>query len=1218
MRQLNESYRLLFFSHFNLYFLLWRKTTRNISFMSAEKAVIQASRAVERHAFTEALECLMEVNPNDVLQCSPCVRDALLALRGLVLCLLGAHHEALQLMHRLVLGPLSEMMTEKEATEHPEGVERIKKFVLNYGAGGKGNEAIQKACGGKSGRVEVLKSATCVLTYCSPLPHVNGHSFFSNATLLKAIYAAEYEKLAPSGTSPAFVAAAENYFHECVRVEDYGKAQQIASLLSRHHSGSKKYRMWGIEALLGQLEGGDAADDSMRPLQLSMVTKMLDRFLATDVPHLSDDMLPPPLDEVHPTHPGTHPPSSFSEEEEGERRVSTPAMAWSYVQVLLEQHGLEGAGEWEAPVPTSMPATWKTMMDFIVSPRGALLGCPSRRLECLAETLQQMARLTETHASASHAPMVVYYLSLSNEVARELWARTPDNWTVFEIYRATMLELCKYTEVLESNVVKGELKVFGVGPRVWREGERLQLRKEEDSWIAPPGESVAFSASEASHSLEKALSLTKALQQAMIQQRGEKGVRRGPYLAELALLQDRLGAFPAGGEAREAAQRKLEEAVVAYAQRFCQVPCCFLDVSTFLTPFSATSIFLSGCEGFGALRALAEEGKLDEGWMRLVQEESPAMEKLSLAAHTRMILGLRCLLAAWGAGGSFSFPSLEHMRWSVECCFTCFHRSQHLSASLLRSEEGCTDGYLLCAANIAFYAWYGTHHHDQHSAQSSPSDVRASVDLLARVFAQLQWVPRGNNNPMLLLWRVGMASLLGVFDDAAVEQLKLSHIQLDTMSHVGWWAALSGLPLYGSGSPSSLSTREEMTRLGSEGGWLGEWTRTASWFYQQLPKDVGKARRSAVKRFSWRAVRSVASFESKQRRSLARLWNPVESTAIALVNAQTYKNVVEVLSIMRSSLYVSLEEFKWLQSTPCGLEDNTDWLLIQSLLLAPIRKEATNPPTLSEALSRVLIPMPSMEDRLRGQWGESLLYSLLFLCDVAHAGKQEEESKIAKLMKSKKSKARDTGNAGASEDVWKATVGPWRWMGWSSVVPENPLEMQLLPVLRPIAAVVGKLLRKGAHQDLNDDRYQSFSLERAGKGAVEGSTESVEALQAVLEGVLQECPLPSGWPHALEAFLMPSGVVLMSALRLCRVLTPLKAVLQQWSSCFAEFLVTVKDRLEGGEWNCHALGLCEDGEDTGLEKEAEGLRVVRRLQNEKNRRVLRLVEDLLVDARAMA
>nr|CCC90919.1 unnamed protein product [Trypanosoma congolense IL3000] len=170
-------------------------------------------------------------------------------------------------------------------------------------------------------------------------------------------------------------------------------------------------------------------------------------------------------------------------------------------------------------------------VDFLCSKRGWRVGLPEARLEMLAVTLQLNGEKGK-----------------ANAVAKQAWRRQPDNWTFVQLYLKSLSEEDQSDGLMELD-----------GPD---ESKRMTV-----------------DVSDGDRTLADALRFARSLSKVVCETAAKGHVPRGPFMAELEIL-SLLG---------DVAQ--LREAIVAYAQRFFRLSCCYLDVSTYLDAASAEAIY---------------------------------------------------------------------------------------------------------------------------------------------------------------------------------------------------------------------------------------------------------------------------------------------------------------------------------------------------------------------------------------------------------------------------------------------------------------------------------------------------------------------------------------------------------------------------------------------------------------------------------------------------
>ncbi|GET90637.1 hypothetical protein, conserved [Leishmania tarentolae] len=432
---------------------------------------------------------------------------------------------------------------------------------------------------------------------------------------------------------------------------------------------------------------------------------------------------------------------------------------------------------------------YATAVDFLLSERAAKIGLLETRLETLARMLQKAGR----------APA-------ANAVARYLWSQESDNWTSFTIYKDTLVPASDIDAGKEGS---DEPVLVVLGP--------------------VPEMHATIDCTMAHHSLEEALQLARELQEQEELKHPNK-YRRGPYLAELDLLHSLQSA-------------DMQERVIAYVERFYRKPSCYLDISTFLTPAIAASVY---------------------EWSRSCASSAPGHE---VDVHTRRILGLRCLVGSWEERPAGAEPR------ALFCeCVEAYRSSRHLSESLSWSEEGLCDGYITVALNIALRCY---------AADKTSPDCSYLVEGLDL----MNMVDRRMNNPTWLIYAVCFANILGLTECAALHQLAFKSVQRDTMAHVGYWPLLTGLAL------------ED----------VANWDSWAEDYYSLQERDCSLLRAKVFNYTSWPAMQDVQRFEAAQSNSLYRWQCPANAFTSALLECQTQKDVKESLKISVEELWAAWE-----------------------------------------------------------------------------------------------------------------------------------------------------------------------------------------------------------------------------------------------------------------------------------------------------------------------
>ncbi|KAG5498563.1 hypothetical protein JKF63_02849 [Porcisia hertigi] len=432
---------------------------------------------------------------------------------------------------------------------------------------------------------------------------------------------------------------------------------------------------------------------------------------------------------------------------------------------------------------------YDTAVEFLLSERAAKIGLLTTRLEVLARILQKAGRV-----------------SAANAVARYLWTQGSDNWTPFTMYKDTLLPAAGSDAVQEVSA-----------------GSVLELRG------PVPELRTTIDCTMAHHSLEEAVQLARELQVQEEEKHPDK-LRRGPYLAELDLL-------------HSLQSTDMQSRVIAYVERFYSKPSCYLDISTFLTPAIAASVY---------------------EWSRSSVATAQGDE---LIVHTRRILGLRCLVGSWE-----ETPTTGELRALFRECEEAYQSSKHLSKSLVWSAEGLCDGYITVAMNIALRGYAADEDSPEYSYLVEGLNLMGHVD-------------RRMNNPTWLMYAVCFASLLGLSDCEALHQLAFKNVQRDTMAHVGYWPMLTGLAL------------ED----------VANWDSWAEDFYSRQERDCSLLRAKVFNYMSWPAMQDVQRFEASQVNSLYRWQCPANEFTAALFECQTQKDVRECFETRLDMLWAAWE-----------------------------------------------------------------------------------------------------------------------------------------------------------------------------------------------------------------------------------------------------------------------------------------------------------------------
>ncbi|KAH9579885.1 N-acetyltransferase B complex [Trypanosoma melophagium] len=452
-------------------------------------------------------------------------------------------------------------------------------------------------------------------------------------------------------------------------------------------------------------------------------------------------------------------------------------------------------------------------VEFLCSERGVAVGVPDARLELLATSLQLNGELAK-----------------ANTVAKHLWSCQPDNWTFVELYLNTLSE---------TNTGDGILTLDG-----------------------PEERRITLELSKVDCSLTDALRFCKDLQNKVLLVPGGRPCR-GPFMAELEIL------------SRQGARGALQQATLAYAQRFYQVACCFLDISIYLDVTSADAIYL---------------------WSSKKKEGGAGNNRLHY--HSQRILGLRCHVALWGTGRDQQpdDATVEHL---LQTCWDLYDEAKPLSTHRAWSEEGLCDGYITIALNILLHLYHATRERRW---------VEKGLELLDRVERKL-------NNPMWLMFATCFARILGFADCDAWRQLAFKGVQHDTMSHIGYWPLVTGGAL------------DEIC----------QWNELAWGHYSTLEKDCSLLRSKVFLYMSWSAMRDVQEYERRQTNSLGRVICTVHRIAGSLRSCQTRSSIFELMEAESGAIadaYNALQSPQVLELT-----DNTDWVVVRSMVLGNIHSD---------------------------------------------------------------------------------------------------------------------------------------------------------------------------------------------------------------------------------------------------------------------------------------
>ncbi|KAG8345219.1 putative N acetyltransferase B complex (NatB) non catalytic subunit [Trypanosoma vivax] len=453
--------------------------------------------------------------------------------------------------------------------------------------------------------------------------------------------------------------------------------------------------------------------------------------------------------------------------------------------------------------------------EFLCSQRGAAVGLPEARLEMLAVALQN-------HGDIARA----------NAISKYLWARHPDNWAFVKLY----LDSLSVT-----NHCSGLLVLDGL-----EESKRISIEL-----------------SDVDRTMENALCFTHMLMDKVRSDSSSHRQCRGPFLAELEIL------------SRMNDKTKLYEAVFAYAKRFYQVACCYMDISTYLDDTSATAIYQ---------------------WSQ--EEDASLTGEGTLRYHARKILGLSCYVGLWGTIKEQQ-PDHAEVNNLLEMCCKAYEGARSLSTCLARSEKGLCDEYITVALNALLCVYHAT----------------KDLAWIERGLAILDNVDRRENNPSWLVYSLCFARMLGLADIEAWRQLDFKSIQHDTMSHVGYW------PLVASGAVVEVC----------------QWNNHAWEHYTSLYRDCCLLRSKVFVLMSWPAMKDVQEFERKQTHSLAKIVCSLHRIVGALRSCQTQRNVFELMEAEEPTLSEAFEALHGERLDE--LTENTDWVVVRSMVLGNIRSK---------------------------------------------------------------------------------------------------------------------------------------------------------------------------------------------------------------------------------------------------------------------------------------
>lgn len=956
-------------------------------------------------------------------------------------------------------------------------------------------------------------------------PGLGGHDGEHRHTLQRLLQA-RYQQ------SPSSVRG-EQLFEESIRIGDFKAAQETANKLHRSFA-IKKYRVWAVEAMLGQLPPD--ADPSGVPLQL--IQRMLDGVLQS-------------ADEAATLHSPTRSTPPADGADCGSTLTSTPSMALTYLNVLERQGSAQLA------------------IQFLCGPRGCLVGHPDKRLEVLVKLLQQQPK----------------YRGVCNVIAQELWTRDVNHWGYFETFISTLPP----SEPHEEEEGVPEIRVLGVGPRQLREGRRVAATPTcADIKLYDATTETVFKAKEAGQSISFAVAFCRMLQQGG---NASASPQRGPFMAELSLLHRQA----MGPHSSEADRTALEAATVAYGKRFYGKPCCILDLNTTLTPSSAAALYQWGLEA----------------------KQQQKSEDPSADLATRYLLGLRCYVTLWECSSSpvvvngLSFnPSVEEMTTLMDECIAQFKATAPLSASLLWSEEGLHDGFLLCAANIALHAWLPYAAAEGQTAATTPPPP-AVTRLLAVALSLLADAPRSENNPSCLVLRCCLAACLRLTDLTAMHQLSLQSVQVDTMAALGFWAALPGLSLQSSSSEDDSSGgHPDTVRDGSAAAWC----QAAAYYFEKLPEEVGQAKAKAARFCSWSSMTSILGFERKQEHSLERLSNAANSALMGLLASQTTKSVMEllktrqpkVLAAYRTLLRFSSEDGLVDGGRACGtVIDNADLMVVKATLLAPFTSSGKMDRLLSAALpylpslaSRLHGPLPALSPPRTPQWGLlPLCQTLLLMADLATAVQSDSTKPEKDAKKNKKAKGKHQDANAAVPTV------PTLWC--CGAEKGTFFSQGCLPLIADIAPVLSAWLTAGSNGGT-----VAFSTKNLTSSSL--STEQMKASVEALEASLLSAVGTSSSAAAAESTISIYGGALLALLRLLRNYRA-SLPIRDWAAALVAALQQVAQQVESGTWRVSELS-----SSFAEEEESGSVQYVDRLVNEKKSRVMSMLSDMLADASAIA
>ncbi|KPI88732.1 hypothetical protein ABL78_2192 [Leptomonas seymouri] len=620
---------------------------------------------------------------------------------------------------------------------------------------------------------------------------------------------------------------------------------------------------------------------------------------------------------------------------------------------------------------------------------------------------------------------------------------------------------------------------------------------------------ASIDCSTAHHSLEEAVKLAQELQ-ALEEAKHPNKVRRGPYLAELDLL----SSLPS-------AEGELHKKMMAYVRRFYGKPSCYLDLSTFLTPAIAAEIY---------------------EWSHTT--DSPTNDSSDeLDTHTRRMLGLRCYVASWE-----KTPPAEELHALFDACVEAYRGSRKLSDGLAWSEEGFCDGYITVALNIALRGY------------AAMKNGTPDYAYLVKGLDALQSVDRRMNNPTWLIYSVCFANLLGLTDCAALHQLAFKNVQLDTMTHIGYWPMLSGLAL------------DDIEK------WEG-WSES---HYSRQGRDCSLLRAKVFNYTSWPAMQDVQRFEAAQRNSLFRWQYPASEFAAVLTSCQTQKDVVVSFETRTEALWQAWERLHSSESE--SLMDNTDWIVARSMVLGNIHSAQV------QELTEALVPVPTREWQLRRS--RQILASAFLLHDMAAVHTYQQTSRQS-------SHAHKGGKGkGSSDTATTANDVPELFCKRMEEQAAGAAAVEYLPAIQCLA----KVLRP--------------YIDSLGEVTPEVSKSVLEDLRAYQQSLVTDVAQPHSAAD-FEAFLYPQAYFMIALLKMA---PPKKLPVKEWATVLKETLETALHRYEAATWSTLATRAGQTAPTpvdvlNQLRGAVTSGSFTAQLMEEKLHRVMKYISSLMVELR---